>query len=244
MRVISPSYKRAGSVEVRKWLPDTILAVHEFEADEYRDREGGAIVALPDSARGNMAKVRNAILDLAEPDEWFVQLDDDVTEVGYFGAVTGEANHVVYTADQFYEFVEMGSMMADELVTAMWGVNVTFDPRFYREYSPLSLQSPVLGTMCVMKPVSGIRYDERLSLNEDYDIFLSYLARFRKVLRFDRNYYVADHLTSPGGCGSYRDLATEQDQAVIMQRKWGKDIVTFNFARTTNPRLHSPIPGM
>lgn len=243
MKVVSPSYKRAGAVEVRKWNPNAILAVHKFEADEYRAKEGGELLVLSDDSRGNMAKVRNEILEAMPFDEWFVQMDDDVTEVGYFGRATDDDNHVRYSLGEFEWMLELGSMMADEVGTALWGFNVTYDPRFYREYSPLSFQNPVLGTFCVMKRTTGIDYDERLSLNEDYDIFLQYLKRFRRVLRFDRNYYIAGHLTQDGGCSAYRVIDEERRQAGILERKWGKDIVKFKLERSTNPRIISPIPG-
>ena len=244
MLIVSPSYKRADDVKVRQWFFDITLAVHEFEADEYKDKQGGEIMILPDSTRGSMAKVRQYILEQAGPDEWVAMIDDDVTEFGYFGKATGEDNWVKYDRDDVLQFMWHSNDLAEELGTNLWGVNVSFDPRFYREYTPISLSSPVLGTFCVQKRTPGINYDLRLGLKEDYDIFLQYLHRFHKVLRFNRYYYKAGHLDVAGGCGAYRVMAEEKKQAEILTKKWGKSVIKWTPERSTNPRIHSPIPGV
>lgn len=76
MNIYVPSYKRSDNVLIRSWLKDCILCVHEFEAKEYEQKQGNILV-MPDSIRGNMAKVRNWILDNAIGNE-FVMMDDDV----------------------------------------------------------------------------------------------------------------------------------------------------------------------
>mgnify|MGYP006405088309 FL=1 len=65
MKIYVPSYKRAGDVLTRKVIPDSILAIHEFEKDDYKKKEGGELLIIPDDLRGNIAKVRNFILDNA-----------------------------------------------------------------------------------------------------------------------------------------------------------------------------------
>jgi hypothetical protein len=242
--IVSPSYKRAGDVKIRKWLPNVVLAVHEFEADSYKEKEGGQIMVLPDTARGNMAKVRQAILDQIPMGEWVVMMDDDVEQFGYFGSATGLDTFIVYDADEFYQFIDKGTIMAEEVGTTMWGVNVSTDPRFYREYTPLSFSSPVLGPFCVQKRIKGVQYDARLGLKEDYDMFLQHLRLSHRVLRINSHWYRAAHLTLEGGCASYRVIEEEKKQMEIFQRKWGKNIVKSNLPKSTNPKINSPIAGV
>jgi len=135
--------------------------------------------------------------------------------------------------------------MCEEFGTVLWGLNLQSDPRFYREYSPFSFLAPVLG------PFSGhvlrennLRYDERLGLNEDYDYFLQVIRKYRKVLRNNKFFYMAGHLTQKGGCGSHRTLAKEREQAEIMKRKWGSKIVKYDFRKSTNPHVHVPLKGI
>jgi len=244
MLIVSPSYKRANDVKIKTWLPDVTLAVHEFEVAEYKKTYGDNILVLPDETRGNMAKVRQAILDSVPSGEWVCMMDDDIQEVGYFGKSIGLGNHETYDTEQFMEFMDKGTMMAEEVGTTLWGINVSYDPRFYREYTPLSFSSPVLGTFCVQKKVKGIQYDARLGLKEDYDIFLQHLHRNHKVLRFNSHYYIAGHLTVQGGCGAYRVMEEEEKQMGILQKKWGKGVVRSNLPKSTNPRIKSPVAGV
>ena len=244
MLIVSPSYKRADDVKIRGWFFDITLAVHEFEAEEYKEKQGGNLMILPDSTRGNMAKVRQYILDQAGEDEWVVMMDDDVEEFGYFGKAEQKENWMPYDRDEFLDFLNMGCNLAEEVGTNLWGVNVSFDPRFYREYTPIALSSPVLGTFCVQKKTKGISYDMRLGLKEDYDIFLQHLHKFHKVLRINRNYYRAAHLTVAGGCGVYRNMDQEKKQAEIFTKKWGTKVIKWTPERSTNPRLYPPIPGV
>jgi hypothetical protein len=244
MLIVSPTYKRAGEVKIRKWNPEVILAVHEFEVETYREREGGEIMVLPDSTRGNMAKVRQAILEQVDLGEWVAMVDDDVEAFGYFGSAIGLDTHINYDLLEFNEFMLKGTIMAEEIGATMWGVNVSTDPRFYREYTPISTTSPVLGTFCVQKRIKGVQYDARLGLKEDYDMYLQHLRISHRVLRLNSHWYRAGHLTDSGGCGSYRVIEEETKQMKIMQKKWGSHVVKSNLPKSTNPKIVSPIKGI
>lgn len=239
--VISPSYRRAGNVEVRKLLPETVLAVHESEFEDYKKLDGGPLLKVPDALKGNMAKVRNFILTEGyRRSPWVVTLDDDVREIRYME----ELNPVPYRSpERICSFLTNGFVMAEDVGAKLWGINLQADRKFYREFSPFTFLSPVLGTFsCHLK--NPLRYDERLSFNEDYDFSLQHLHRYRRILRFSKWNYMAGHLTEPGGCGSYRTLEREKEEAEIMVSKWGPQIVSYNFKKSTNPRIRVPLRGM
>ena len=65
MKIFIPSYQRAGDVKTRETLGGGILAVHEFEAKKYEEKDGGEILVIRDDLKGNIAKVRNFILENA-----------------------------------------------------------------------------------------------------------------------------------------------------------------------------------
>ena len=243
MKVVSPSYRRAGKTVIREWWPAVTLGVHASEAEEYQSRDGGDLLILPDAAKGNMARVRNAILDALKDEPWVLMVDDDIRDVSQFGSRSQPYRAKQLDADQLALFLENGCEMADDLSCHLWGINLQYDPKFYREYSPFSFTSPVLGPFCCVKP-SSLRYDERLSLNEDYDFFLQSVRMDRKVLRFNRLHYTTIHLERAGGCASYRTIEEEKAQAALMQRKWGSKIVTYDFQKSFNPVLRVPIPGL
>ena len=62
MKIISPSYKRAETVKTHLILSNIEYAVHEFEAQEYRDA-GHSVIELPDSTRGNIPNLRNWLIE-------------------------------------------------------------------------------------------------------------------------------------------------------------------------------------
>lgn len=225
MIILVPSYKRAGEVKTRKWLKNCVLCVHEFEAEAYREREGGEIAVIPDSLRGNMARVRNWMLDYGfARDPWVVMMDDDIKCVGYHE----RGQRIAVDEDYFFEFLADGYQMCEQLGARLWGVNVQDDPKFYNAFRPICVNVPILGPLSchVQHP---LRYDERLSLNEDYDMFLQQVHKYRVTLRFDKWFYMAAHLVGQkGGCTVYRNMAEERRQAEIMVRKWGSTVVRYS----------------
>lgn len=234
MKIVVPSYKRAGNVITRVLCPSSVIACHAFEAEEYAEKEGGELLVLPDELKGNIAKVRNYILDNVE-DDCIVMMDDDIREVGHH-----ELNKKhPFSSARYMVFLEDGYRMAEEFKVHLWGVNLQDDPKFYHQYNPLSFHAPILGTLsCHLRQTK--RYDETLYLNEDYDLFLKLILADRKVLRLDKYYYIADHLNRKGGCASYRRLDEERRQADVMVRRWGS-VVRYNLKKSTNPVINIPI---
>ena len=242
MKIITPSYKRAGDMKtVNIFGDDLIIAVHEFEIGEYqKEYPRNEFLQIPDSERGNMAKVRNFILN-SYVNEEIIMIDDDVSKIGFHekGIMTeAEKEHIMM-------FFEDGFQISKDIGTIMFGVNLQADPKFYREYSPFSFLSPVLGTFtCINNIDVNIRYDERLGLNEDYDLFIQVMNKYRKVYRNNKWFYIADHLKDEGGCCSYRIMDEERKQAAIMEKKWGKNICRYKIEEDTNPRINIPISGI
>lgn len=239
MKIYIPSYKRAGRVKTRITLGGAgIIACHEFEEDEYREKEGGKISVIPDSLRGNISKVRNWILDHCV-DRELVMMDDDISEIGYHQDMKLHE----MSPDEIMFFLNKGYVIARELSLTLWGINLQYAPKFYREFSPLSFLSPVCGTFsCHLNP--KLKYDESLFLNEDYDFFLKTIQTERKVMRWNRYYYIAGHLDEVGGCGSYRLKETEIEQSKKMVERWGNKVLRYDLKKTLNPRVRVPIRGI
>lgn len=241
MLFVSPSYKRAGKVKIREWLPDVILAVHEFEEAEYRENDGGELLIIPDGLRGNIAKVRNFILDeLFKRDEFVVMMDDDTKEIVYFENMK---RRTFESVEQFESFCLNGFIMCQEFGFKLWGLNLLDDPKAYREFTPLSTQAPILGPFSahIRNP---LRYDARIPLKEDYDMALQHLHKYRGILRFNKYAYSVDHIEGEGGCTSYRMRDREIEQGYTLVRKWGNKIVHYNPDKSINPKIKSPIGGI
>lgn len=76
-------------------------------------------------------------------------------------------------------------------------------------------------------------------MNEDYDFFIQMCRRDGKALRLNKWHYVCGHIMDKGGCGAYRTLKKEREQAKIMKDKWG-DVVRYDFKKSTNPIVKIP----
>jgi hypothetical protein len=241
MKIYSPSYKRADSVITQKYIPDCIYVVADFEADKYL-ANGHKCWVVPDSAQGSVAKIRNYILDNADTDK-IVMLDDDLSHIGRWC----EQVDLKLTADEFIEFCEMGFNLASDLNVKYWGMNILSDKGAYREYTPFSMTSCILGPFQAFNGLD-LRYDETLPLKEDYDLSLQVLNKYRKTLRFNAYHYVVKQHTNKGGCADYRTIEREKEQLYLLQKKWGSKIVKQDKqskqSYDINPIVRAPLRGV
>jgi hypothetical protein len=237
--IFIPSYKRPADCKAAKLLSKAVICCHQSELGEYTRFNSNQIQAIPDALAGKgMGAIRNWILDNNSPAVNILMVDDDVTGIGYYeGQQRIKLNEV-----QIYELIENAFRMCKELGTVLWGLNLLFDKQAYREYSPFSLTSVVLG------PFMGIihnpiRFDEALGLKEDFDYSIQVLNKYRKILRFNKYHYTVGHLVGKGGCTAYRTTAKEKQQRERFTKKWGSKIVKFRDG-DTNPIIKVPISGI
>lgn len=249
-----PTYKRAAILDTFAYLPSAKFYVHEFEVEEYREKNRGINVEpIPDELRGNIANVRNFILDReVDSNDAFLMLDDDVKHVSYHENM--ERNKL--TEAGVYEMLERHSILAKEWGFPLWGINVNSDRQCYREYTPFSTLSYVSGSFSVFLKGFELRYDGRFPLKEDYDMTLQVANKYRGLLRVNKYYYMKLGAEQEGGCATYRNHEREAAQLKALQRKWGRrivqaDINTRNHMMTKgrmkpdfNPVIRVPIAGV
>lgn len=242
--VLSPSYKRASTCTSHNFFLKEKFqyAVHEFEAQQYRDA-GHSVFVLPDSIRGNIARVRNYLLEHS-PRRYLLMVDDDFQDFFWVLTKISHREKQTLSASNLDALIQNGFVMADDSGASLWGVNMAHDPRFYTQNRPFSLSLPVLGTFSGHILDSGIRYDETLPLKEDYDFFIKTLEEKRIVLRLNFLMYQVDHQKLAGGCQEYRTEELEEDNFQRLQQKWGSDIVkrgASSKGQDINPVIRRPI---
>jgi glycosyltransferase involved in cell wall biosynthesis len=239
MKVIIPSYKRPDRVYAATYLPEAYICIAEDEFEAYKANYGSnRLIVMPPGVQGNIARVRNWILNNVDNDE-IVMMDDDVRYLSR----TNERECHPLEANQAMDFFENGFLMAEDMGVYLWGMNVTPDRIMYCEYTPFSTQAPILATTCCIRR-NPLRYDERIPFKEDYDYFLQHLKKYRKTLRFNMYHYHPDHIIGSGGCITNRTMDAEKEQAMILQKKWGSNIVKVDFGRSINPIVKSPLAGI
>ena len=236
----APSYKRPKGTTTQENYPFVKYVVAEFEAEDYL-KEGLDCWIVPDSAQGNLCRVRNYILDHADTDK-IVMVDDDMTGLARWE--NQKPNRL--NPGEFQEFCEMGFQVADDLNIKYWGVNLLNDKGAYREYTPFSFKSYIGGPFQAFNNLD-LRYDEELPLKEDYDLSLQVLNKYRKTLRFNAYHYLVKQHTNVGGCADYRTIQYEKEQMAALVRKWGSKIVKQDFSAKgydINPIIKVPIGGV
>jgi hypothetical protein len=243
VKFYAPSYKRPEKSITQKKYPFVKLVVKESEADAYR-KNGNDIVVCPDSAQGNLCRVRNWILDnLFDDADCIVILDDDCSGVGRWQ----DQKKKVFKPEELEEFCENASILCNEFGFKFWGLNCVTDKGAYREYSPFGTLQYIGGPFQAHLK-NKIRYDEALPLKEDYDITLQHIKTNGGCLRFNFAHYQVKQSEQAGGCAAYRNLDYEKSQFFDLQRKWGKDVIKMDSTSKRsfdyNPIMKVPIKGM
>ncbi len=240
IKYFAPSYKRADGCFTQDYLPFVKYVVAEFEAEDYLSR-GLDCWVVPDSAQGNLCRIRNYILDNCDSDQ-VVLVDDDMKYIGRWD----HQKTYQLSPDGVREFCENGFNITSELGIKYWGMNLLPDKGAYREYSPFSFTGMILGPFQAFNKLD-LRYDENLPLKEDYDLSLQVLNKYRKTMRFNAYHYVVSQHTNKGGCAAYRTLEREKRQLKLLQKKWGKAIVKEDKSGKgydINPIVKAPIRGI
>jgi hypothetical protein len=240
----SPSYKRPQRSVTQKKYPFVKLIVKESEADEYISN-GNEIITCPDSAQGNIAKIRNYILNKYLNDfDAIVIIDDDCKGIGYWE----EQKYKIFDESELVEFFESMYIITNEFQYKLFGFNCVIDKGAYREHTPFST-CKFIGAPCSMiLKGNECRYDENIPLKEDYDFTLQNLKKYKGALRANFASYDVKQAEQKGGCASMRNQKEEQRQFDLLQKKWGSKIIqkdnkskrSFDF----NPIMKSPIKGI
>ena len=225
----TPSYKRPNAVKTLRNYPSCKVWVDESEAQAYRDANPNAtIVACPKGVQGNVARVRNYIIDteLQGGADAVVMVDDDLSYIERFDYRNGYGYvRKKLTEEELYEMVAKYTIMAQDIGAKYWGVNINQDNLSYEHNTPFSTKNFIGGPFGVFLKGNRCRYDEALPLKEDYDMTIQQLNKERVVLRVNAYHYICEQSTNTGGCAAMRNRERERQQFEALQAKWGSAIV-------------------
>lgn len=240
----APSYRRPIKSTTQIAFPFVKIVVKESEADEYR-KNGNDIIVAPDSAQGNLCRIRNWIIDTQfEGVDALVLLDDDYKKV----SVWRGHKEFDLSADEFNRLCVNQAILAHDNGSFLFGINCTNEKIAYMDYQPYSTNIYIGGPFQGHIKGTSIRYDESLNLKEDYDITLQHLHKYGCVWRCNFAHYYVKQAIQAGGCAEQRNSLEEKRQFELLQKKWGSKVITrdssskrsFDF----NPILRSPLKGV
>ena len=260
--VCCPSYKRPR-VETLAYLPfcKVYVAPEEFEDYlEFNPKHQENIIVCDKGVQGNVGRVRNYILDTEFKNgaDVVCLVDDDLKAINHFEMSEDKIyayEKIKIKHTEFLDFIYRFTMLCKEWGYMMWGVNINCDTMSFRQYTPFSTTSVILGPFSCFLKGNECRYDERLPLKEDYDMFIQNCNKYRGVLRLNGYHYVCRQSEQKGGCAMYRNMEREKEQFDLLQRKWGSNIVKLdrsNKGRSKkqrkyidyNPIIKIPIKGV
>lgn len=240
----SPSYKRPQKSITQIKYPFVKLIVKESEANDYI-KNGNEIIICPNEAQGNIAKIRNYIIDKYLNDfDAIVIIDDDCKGLGYWQ----KQKYKIFESDELQEFFESMYILTKEFNYKLFGFNCVIDKGAYREHTPFSTNK-FIGAPCGMiLKGNECRYDEDIPLKEDYDFTLQNLKKYKGALRANFASYDVKQAEQKGGCANMRNLQEEEKQFNLLQKKWGTKIIQkdnkskrkFDF----NPIIRTPLKGI
>jgi hypothetical protein len=247
-----PSYKRPF-VETLKYIPSARVYVAKSQFDEYKKRNPNSnIISVEEKYQGNVCRIRNRIMDL-EKDNILCIVDDALQYIGYW---ENKKDIKLDTEKEIYLFIEKYTIMAQDIGAKLWGINVNKDKQVYTEHRPFSTTA-YIGSPFMVHIHSDIRFDENLSLKEDYDFTLQNLNKYRIVFRVNKYHYHVRQKEQAGGVAEYRTLEREREQLLLLQKKWGSRIIKEDKLKSgkgrkskknrlydINPIMHSPISGV
>ncbi len=96
---------------------------------------------------------------------------------------------------------------------------------FYFRGSPVKMNKFIVGDFILVQPCD-LRFDENMTLKEDYDYTLQHISQFGKVIRCDNILTTFAHRTNRGGAVEYRTTAREIENIEYLKLKWGDRIGT------------------
>jgi len=179
MKILVPSYGRAGFASTMDLIPDAFIVVPEKQSNDYEKFYPNRVWSIDDTKDGSVPKKRNACLDLVDEDELFWMLDDDLQ---YVHKIKGEE------VTEIIDILENHFYVMEQLNISFGGFALSHDPVKYAEYSPFSFTKPSWQCVAIRKH-KNIRYDEELKRFEDADYYLQVMKEKKIVLRDNRYFF-------------------------------------------------------
>ena len=226
-KIYIPSFNRWEKVRTYEYLGEGNIIVPKSQKGRYTKRYGKAVISIPDKLDGSVSRKRNAVLDIIEkehPGMNACMVDDDMRflmEKKY-----REQKH----GDDAMEHIDRLLSMSDEGGFYFGGFDYSEDNLKLKDYQPFSFKKPIFQLITV-RADDGIRYDERLRINEDVDFWAQKMNKHRKLMKDNR--YVGVFFGKDGGKGSTigYDVKDQQKYAQQLNQKWGGEIMKWDRKR-------------
>jgi hypothetical protein len=165
---------------------------------------------------GNLMQSRNFALEHAfNNNNICIQLSDDIKKIKY--------NKNFKKPDE----VELDYVIKDIVskFKKIKGIKLLGIPptdNYFFANKLVSINTFCIGDLFFCKP-NEIRFDEQLTLKEDYDFTLQHIQKYGTV-RYQKYLFTFKHYSNKGGAVDIRNDKEEQKNIMILKSKWGDKI--------------------
>jgi len=201
------------------------------EAEIYRKRYKNNFQIVPDEIEGNVARVRNYILENCNAD-WVYMLDDDISYFQYINFKDGRPdeeriNDFNVVIDELIKLIVIAETVNCPVVsTNGMSDKITANEKIYNFASCAS-------GACIGVKKNTLLFDEKIPYKEDYDISLQSLNEYGCCI-INKYMQVAHKMWCKGGCAEERTIEVERENIRKFVKKWGNAVYESNRKRTKN----------
>tara|TARA_R110002020_G_scaffold106942_7_gene248653 strand:- start:1854 stop:2561 length:708 start_codon:yes stop_codon:yes gene_type:complete len=191
---------------------------------------------------GSLMKARNmALNDALQAGLPCVQLSDDLRKLEIAISKDNKDNSPISVQAASHAILQ--SMK--DIGAHYGGCAPTANAFYFNPHKRLTTNAFIVGDFTVYDASatngSGklLRFDEEMTLKEDYDFTCQHLESYGVVARCNNILATFSHRTNSGGAVSYRTSAEEQKNISILRNKWG-DVIRPNPKRENEVLLRWP----
>lgn len=233
-KVVIPSHKRATRVRTTSVVDHAIICIPESQERAYRlCNPLDEIVTHPDSVVG-----------LARKRDWIVRhfgdvfmLDDDIDTMQRVYTEPGERSQV--DPKTAYELIQATADACRQAGAYLFSFAHVPAPVLYNALKPLDLAGYHTGCAHGVLGGSKLWYSPEIVVNEDY--WISCLNAYEHRLSWkDTRFYFQqkDTFVNPGGLSEFRNVEAEEQDFNLLQRVFGKDVVTLKKSSAKSKLKH------
>ena len=210
------SHLRSFNVEKMQNLvgKDVVWYVGKGEKKDYL--EAGAEIVIESGA---LCHSRNQVMEDSKVD-YSVQLSDDLKGFEKVSVLGSKKVKVPISLDDLLK--EITNKM-EKYNLYLGAVSPTNNEFYYSETRPIGFRHFCLGDFHVIKKCD-LRFDEKMTLKEDYDYTLQHIKKFGGVCRLNYILPTFVHRVNKGGAVAIRNTETERKNINYLKQKWGNII--------------------
>ena len=220
--VAIPSFRRAKAITTHRLFHKCIICIPDSDYTDYV--EAGVpkdkLVCHPDTLIG-IAPKRNWMMDNLQGDNALAMFDDDLVAFAHIGWQQFRK----LTRSQAHDVLEHSAQLCEDWGLKIWGYHNVPLTRAFNWSFPIEMTNYVAGCCMGILPDSGLRFDERFTSKDDFDISLQHIHRYRIIMK-DMRYgvHAVGTMTASGGLSVYRNASSEKRLADLLIQKYG-DVV-------------------